>query len=173
MTFDASGWNILLNSRDCSNRDGLYFPFSSHNTNSIAAHEPVANASSSHHGTSSVSYQNLPGASSTQDNLSTSTSSSHSNDREELKTSAICIRDLPSRSTGTLRLTYSTESNLLLILVFLHAESNLKEGLYHDFKKYGRIKAINFHEQGSSRHATVIYAKADGAERALSDCKVM
>lgn len=116
LTFDANGWNILLNSRDRTNLAVLYFPFSSHNTNSTAAHEPVANASSSHHGTSSVSYQNLPGASSTQDNLSTSTSSSHSNDREELKTSAICIRDLPSRSTGKLRLTYLTESNLLLIL---------------------------------------------------------
>ena len=59
------------------------------------------------------------------------------------------------------------------IFIFsINAESNLKEGLYHDFKKYGRIKTIQFHDQGSIRHAVVVYEKTNSAEKALNECKV-
>lgn len=131
--------------------------FTTHSNYNSTAHETNLNASGSsssshHHGASSVSYQTLPGASSTQDFLSstTSTSSLHSIDRDEIKpATAICVRTFPVRST----------------------DSNIKDGLYHEFKKYGRIISVRVFDQGIGRYAIVYFKKPEEAERALNESK--
>ncbi|KAH9409556.1 hypothetical protein TYRP_010566, partial [Tyrophagus putrescentiae] len=73
-------------------------------------HEPAVNASSSHHGTSSASYQNMP-------------------------------------------------------------ESNLQDGLFHEYKKYGSIVSVKFYDEGVNRHAIVVFRKPEQAEKALIESK--
>ena len=149
------------------------------------AHETNLNASGSsssshHHGASSVSCQTLPGASSTQDFLSstTSTSSLHSIDRDEIKpATAICVRTFPVRSTGmwsykqSIHCKQNTINNCHYDSMHL-TDSNIKDGLYHEFKKYGRIISVRVFDQGIGRYAIVYFKKPEEAERALNESKV-
>lgn len=51
-------------------------------------------------------------------------------------------------------------------------ESNLQEGLFHEYKKYGSIVSVKFYDEGVNRHAIVTFRKPEQAEKALNESKV-
>ncbi len=56
---------------------------------------------------------------------------------------------------------------------FLHfLESNLQDGLFHEYKKYGSIVSVKFYDEGVNRHAIVVFRKPEQAEKALIESKV-
>lgn len=66
----------------------------------------------------------------------------HSDDRRPL---AICVRNLPLRSSDT----------------------SLKDGLFHEYKKHGKVTWVKIVGQGSERHAIVCFKKPDDVDKAL------
>lgn len=50
---------------------------------------------------------------------------------------------------------------------FSIADSSLKDGLYHEYKKYGKVASVKISGQGAARCAVVCFKKADDAEKAL------
>lgn len=66
----------------------------------------------------------------------------HSEDRRPL---AICVRNLPARSSDT----------------------SLKDGLFHEYKKHGKVTWVKVVGQSADRYALVCFKKADDAEKAL------
>ncbi|XP_026472538.1 LOW QUALITY PROTEIN: protein split ends [Ctenocephalides felis] len=66
----------------------------------------------------------------------------HSDDRRPL---AICVRNLPARSSDT----------------------SLKDGLFHEYKKHGKVTWVKVVGQSADRYALVCFKKADDAEKAL------
>ncbi|XP_046673537.1 protein split ends isoform X3 [Homalodisca vitripennis] len=66
----------------------------------------------------------------------------HSDDRRPL---AICVRNLPARSSDT----------------------SLKDGLFHEYKKHGKVTWVKVVGQGSDRYALVCFKKPDDVEKAL------
>uniref|UniRef100_A0A8D8Q9J7 Protein split ends n=1 Tax=Cacopsylla melanoneura TaxID=428564 RepID=A0A8D8Q9J7_9HEMI len=74
--------------------------------------------------------------------VSTSSPGLHSEDRRAL---AICVRNLPARSSDT----------------------SLKDGLYHEYKKHGKVSWVKIIGQGIERYGLVCFKKADDAEKAV------
>lgn len=66
----------------------------------------------------------------------------HSEDRRPL---AICVRNLPARSSDT----------------------SLKDGLFHEYKKHGKVTWVKVVGQSSDRYAIVCFKKPDDVEKAL------
>lgn len=66
----------------------------------------------------------------------------HSEDNRPL---AICVRNLPSRSSDT----------------------SLKDGLFHEYKKHGKVTWVKVVGQHSDRYALVCFKKADDVDKAL------
>lgn len=66
----------------------------------------------------------------------------HSDDRRPL---AICVRNLPLRSSDT----------------------SLKDGLFHEYKKHGKVTWVKIVGQGSERHAIVCFKKPEDVDKAL------
>ncbi|CAD6998331.1 unnamed protein product [Ceratitis capitata] len=66
----------------------------------------------------------------------------HSEDNRPL---AICVRNLPSRSSDT----------------------SLKDGLFHEYKKHGKVTWVKVVGQNSERYALVCFKKPDDVEKAL------
>lgn len=66
----------------------------------------------------------------------------HSDDRRPL---AICVRNLPLRSSDT----------------------SLKDGLFHEYKKHGKVTWVKVVGQNSERHAIVCFKKPEDVEKAL------
>lgn len=66
----------------------------------------------------------------------------HSDDRRPL---AICVRNLPLRSSDT----------------------SLKDGLFHEYKKHGKVTWVKIVGQGSDRHAIVCFKKPEDVDKAL------
>ncbi|XP_017471374.1 PREDICTED: protein split ends-like isoform X2 [Rhagoletis zephyria] len=66
----------------------------------------------------------------------------HSEDNRPL---AICVRNLPARSSDT----------------------SLKDGLFHEYKKHGKVTWVKVVGQNSERYALVCFKKPDDVEKAL------
>lgn len=66
----------------------------------------------------------------------------HSEDRRPL---AICVRNLPLRSSDT----------------------SLKDGLFHEYKKHGKVTWVKVVGQSAERHAIVCFKKPEDVEKAL------
>ncbi|XP_076358509.1 LOW QUALITY PROTEIN: uncharacterized protein LOC143251056 [Tachypleus tridentatus] len=81
-------------------------------------------------------------------NCASSPVNNHS-DREERKPLAICVRNLPVRSTDT----------------------SLKDGLFHEYKKHGKVTIVKVIGQGTDRYAVVCFKKPDDVEKALEVSK--
>ncbi|XP_037024616.1 protein split ends isoform X3 [Bradysia coprophila] len=75
-------------------------------------------------------------------NSSNSNPAVHSEDNRPL---AICVRNLPSRSSDT----------------------SLKDGLFHEYKKHGKVTWVKVVGQSSERYALVCFKKADDVDKAL------
>lgn len=58
---------------------------------------------------------------------------------------AICVRNLPTRST----------------------DSSLKDGLYHEYKKHGKVVWVKVVGQNADRYAVVRFKKPSDVEKAL------
>lgn len=58
---------------------------------------------------------------------------------------AICVRNLPARST----------------------DSSLKDGLYHEYKKHGKVVWVKVVGQNADRYAVVRFKKPSDVEKAL------
>ncbi|XP_068223812.1 protein split ends-like isoform X2 [Palaemon carinicauda] len=65
--------------------------------------------------------------------------------QEEKRPLAICVRNLPPWST----------------------ETSLREGLFHDYKKHGKVMAVRLLGSGNDRFAVVCFKKPEDAEKAL------
>lgn len=65
--------------------------------------------------------------------------------QEEKRPVAICVRNLPPWST----------------------ETSLREGLFHDYKKHGKVMAVRLLGSGNDRFAVVCFKKPEDAEKAL------
>lgn len=65
--------------------------------------------------------------------------------QEEKRPIAICVRNLPPWST----------------------ETSLREGLFHDYKKHGKVMAVRLLGSGNDRFAVVCFKKPEDAEKAL------
>ncbi|MPC13982.1 Protein split ends [Portunus trituberculatus] len=64
---------------------------------------------------------------------------------DEKRPLAICVRNLPPWST----------------------ETSLREGLFHDYKKHGKVMAVRLQGSGNERFAVVCFKKPEDAEKAL------
>lgn len=47
------------------------------------------------------------------------------------------------------------------------ADSSLKDGLYHEYKKHGKLSSVKILGQGANRYGIVCFKKADDVEKAL------
>lgn len=50
---------------------------------------------------------------------------------------------------------------------FLSSETSLREGLFHDYKKHGKVMAVRLQGSGNDRFAVVCFKKPEDAEKAL------
>uniref|UniRef100_A0A1B6D8R2 Msx2-interacting protein n=1 Tax=Clastoptera arizonana TaxID=38151 RepID=A0A1B6D8R2_9HEMI len=110
---------------------------------SSASSSPVSDKSCSthsHHGSlrSGVTLQSAVSTPHTNN----SSPAVHSEDRRPL---AICVRNLPARSSDT----------------------SLKDGLFHEYKKHGKVTWVKVVGQGSDRYALVCFKKPEDVEKAL------
>ena len=74
---------------------------------------------------------------------------SSNNINSQGKPLAICVRNLPVRST----------------------DSSLKDGLFHEYKKHGRVTMVKVIGQGPERFAVVCFKKYEDVEKALEVSK--
>ncbi|VVC45470.1 Hypothetical protein CINCED_3A008269 [Cinara cedri] len=155
-------------SRDCSeDRCGSGSPSSSSSAASHSGASSTCSSSSSHSPTPQLLRSPSPGPA-----LSDKSSSSHSH-HGSLKSStgpshvsgvqipqlesptplfeqqqrhfAICIKNLPLRSSDT----------------------SLKDGLYHEYKRHGKVTCVKVVGQGCDRYALVFFKKTEDVEKAL------
>ncbi|RWS29871.1 protein split ends-like protein [Leptotrombidium deliense] len=70
-------------------------------------------------------------------------------DKDESKPLAICVRNLPVRSTDT----------------------SLKDGLFHEYKKHGKVTMVKVIGQGIDRFAVVCFKKSEDVDKALEVSK--
>lgn len=87
-------------------------------------------------------HQNTSAVSTPATTSSNSNPAVHSEDNRPL---AICVRNLPSRSSDT----------------------SLKDGLFHEYKKHGKVTWVKVVGQSSERYALVCFKKPDDVEKAL------
>ncbi|XP_021929179.1 msx2-interacting protein-like [Zootermopsis nevadensis] len=66
---------------------------------------------------------------------------------EDRRPLAICVRNLPVRSSDT----------------------SLKDGLFHEYKKHGKVTCVKVVGQAGDRYALVCFKKADDVEKALEE----
>lgn len=53
------------------------------------------------------------------------------------------------------------------VLLFFLSETSLREGLFHDYKKHGKVMAVRLLGSGNDRFAVVCFKKPEDAEKAL------
>lgn len=63
----------------------------------------------------------------------------------------------------------STKLNLLHIDYFfrLFVDTSLKDGLYHEYKRHGKVTCVKVVGQGCDRYALVFFKKTEDVEKAL------
>nr|CAD7425499.1 unnamed protein product [Timema monikensis] len=77
----------------------------------------------------------------------------HSEDRRPL---AICVRNLPVRSSADNSCGW-------------FADTSLKDGLFHEYKKHGKVTWVKVVGQAGDRYAVVCFKKPDDVEKALEE----
>lgn len=112
-------------------------------SNSQRSSSPATGGSADH----SIRMRNLQSAVSLATNASNSSGGNsnpavHAEDNRPL---AICVRNLPARSSDT----------------------SLKDGLFHEYKKHGKVTWVKVVGQSTDRYAVVCFKKADDVEKAL------
>uniref|UniRef100_T1J4C3 Msx2-interacting protein n=1 Tax=Strigamia maritima TaxID=126957 RepID=T1J4C3_STRMM len=70
-------------------------------------------------------------------------------DKEDKRPLGICVRNLPVRSSDT----------------------SLKDGLFHEYKKHGKVTTVKVIGQGTDRYAVVCFKKPEDVEKALEVSK--
>lgn len=50
----------------------------------------------------------------------------------------------------------------------LHSVNNLREGLYHEFKKCGKVKSVVIRGDNTNRYALVLFRSATEAHKAIN-----
>lgn len=55
----------------------------------------------------------------------------------------------------------------IYIYCILFSETSLREGLFHDYKKHGKVMAVRLLGSGNDRFAVVCFKKPEDAEKAL------
>ncbi|KAI5753604.1 hypothetical protein M8J77_001713 [Diaphorina citri] len=126
---ESGGSNSISSSRSRSRSN-------SSSSRSSSASSPHSSPSSSKTCSTRRSRSTLQSA------VSTNSPGLHSEDRRAL---AICVRNLPARSSDT----------------------SLKDGLYHEYKKHGKVSWVKIIGQGGDRYGLVCFKKADDAEKAI------
>ncbi|CAG2162518.1 unnamed protein product [Oppiella nova] len=75
--------------------------------------------------------------------------SDSSADKDDSRPLAICVKNLPVRST----------------------DSSLKDGLFHEYKKHGKVTMVKVVGQGTDRFAVVCFKKPEDVDKALVESK--
>jgi RNA recognition motif-containing protein len=83
-------------------------------------------------------------------NSSATPGSDSSADKDDTRPLAICVKNLPVRST----------------------DSSLKDGLFHEYKKHGKVTMVKVVGQGTDRFAVVCFKKPEDVDKALVESKV-
>lgn len=71
------------------------------------------------------------------------------NEKDEKRPLGICVKNLPVRSTDT----------------------SLKDGLFHEYKKHGKVTMVKVIGQGTDRYAVVCFKKTEDVDKALEVSK--
>lgn len=99
---------------------------------------------------------------------------------EPRKSFGIKVQNLPARSTGKpLRLFYDHDTdhynvcdNLChLFFVCEISDTSLKDGLFHEFKKHGKVTSVQIHGASEERYGLVFFRQQEDQEKALSASK--
>ncbi|KAG1661257.1 Protein split ends [Nymphon striatum] len=94
--------------------------------------------------------ESRPAGSVQQDSMCSTPESSISNINDSGKIPyGICVKNLPVRST----------------------DSSLKDGLYHEYKKHGKVTTVKVIGQGLDRYAVVYFKKSDDVEKSVEVSK--
>lgn len=54
---------------------------------------------------------------------------------------------------------------------FFSADTSLKDGLFHEFKKYGKVTSVQIHGASEDRYGLVFFRQQEDQEKALSVSK--
>jgi len=152
---------VNINSKKKKSRCGSESPCGGSNSSRSHSRSPSSCSSTNSSGSSSNGSSSSPGGGpemsrstrSLQSAVSAPSSNSapigtfanpavHSEDNRPL---AICVRNLPARSSDT----------------------SLKDGLYHEYKKHGKVTWVKVVGQNADRYALVCFKKPDDVEKAL------
>ncbi|XP_072157551.1 uncharacterized protein spen isoform X2 [Bemisia tabaci] len=128
---------VLHNKLSKSSRSGSH---GSESGSSRSRSRSRSSSSSSHSGSSSCS-----SPSSSHSDKSTTGLQSTVAQSSLTRPTAICVRNLPARSSDT----------------------SLKDGLFHEYKKYGKVMCVKVVGSGADRYGIVVFKKADDVEKAL------
>ncbi|XP_076315949.1 uncharacterized protein LOC143228608 [Tachypleus tridentatus] len=81
---------------------------------------------------------------------------------DERRVLGICVRNLPIRSTARIDFCGIFE---------LPLDTSLKDGLFHEYKKHGKVTMVKVIGQGPDRYAIVCFKKPSDVEKALEISK--
>ncbi|XP_024220048.1 protein split ends isoform X3 [Halyomorpha halys] len=111
-------------------------------TCSTASSSPASEKSCSTHHSQQSNIRSSGAQPSAANHTNSNSPAVHSEDRRPL---AICVRNLPARSSDT----------------------SLKDGLYHEYKKHGKVTWVKVVGQGVDRYALVSFKKPEDVDKAL------
>ncbi|XP_014262503.1 protein split ends isoform X3 [Cimex lectularius] len=136
-----SGSDTGSNSGSSRSRSSSASSHSGSSTCSTASSSPTSEKSCSQHSQQST-LRSGPQSALTVTHTNSNSPAVHSDDRRPL---AICVRNLPARSSDT----------------------SLKDGLYHEYKKHGKVTWVKVVGQGIDRYALVCFKKPEDVDKAL------
>ena len=59
----------------------------------------------------------------------------------------------------------------ITVINFLSADTSLKDGLFHEFKKHGKVTSVQIHGASEDRYGLVFFRQQEDQEKALSVSK--
>lgn len=72
-----------------------------------------------------------------------------------------CIAPLHSYSTNFINVK----------ICYISVDTSLKDGLFHEFKKYGKVTSVQIHGASEERYGLVFFRQQEDQEKALSVSK--
>lgn len=62
--------------------------------------------------------------------------------------------------------------DMFLFHFVINTDSSLKDGLFHEYKKHGKVTMVKVVGQGTDRFAVVCFKKPEDVDKALVESKV-
>lgn len=64
-----------------------------------------------------------------------------------------------------------SNTNYILPLVLSLTDTSLKDGLFHEFKKHGKVTSVQIHGASEDRYGLVFFRQQEDQEKALTVSK--